>query len=116
MCVWSFSTNFIRNIFHSKKNFAIYDNMYTYLLTHSMEQSPSWEANRFAASQVNTHILWNPKFLYLIHKFPPPDSILSQFNPVHTPTSRFLKIRLNIIHPSTPGSTKWLSAVLAIVN
>jgi hypothetical protein len=23
----------------------------TYLLTYSMEQSPSWEANRFAASQ-----------------------------------------------------------------
>jgi hypothetical protein len=23
----------------------------TYLLTHSIEQSPSWEANRFSASQ-----------------------------------------------------------------
>jgi hypothetical protein len=24
---------------------------FTYLLTHSMEQSPCWEANRFSASQ-----------------------------------------------------------------
>jgi hypothetical protein len=27
------------------------------LLTHPMEQSPSWEANRFAASQEIPHIL-----------------------------------------------------------
>ena len=26
-----------------------------------MEQSPSWEANRFAASQEIPRILWNPK-------------------------------------------------------
>jgi hypothetical protein len=33
---------------------------FSYLLTHSMEQSPSWEANRFAASQEISRILWNP--------------------------------------------------------
>jgi hypothetical protein len=37
---------------------------------------------------------------------PPPDSIFSQLYPVHTPTSHSLKIHLNIIHKSTPGSTK----------
>jgi hypothetical protein len=33
--------------------------------------------------------------------------ILSQLDPIHTPTSHFLKIYLNIILPSKPGSPKW---------
>ena len=37
----------------------------TYLLTYSMVQSPSWEANWFAASQEIPRILWNPKIHYL---------------------------------------------------
>jgi hypothetical protein len=78
-----------------------------YLLTYSMEQIPSWEANRFAASQEIPRILWNPKVHYRIHKCPPPVSMLSQLNPVHTPTSYFLKIHFNIILPSTPGSPEW---------
>jgi hypothetical protein len=71
----------------------------TYLLTYSIEQSPSWAANRFAASQQILYILYNPKVHYRIHKCPPPVSILSQLNPVHTPTSHFLKIHLNITLP-----------------
>ena len=56
----------------------------SYLLTYSTQQSPSWEANRFAASQEIPRILWNPKVHYCIHKSPPPVPILSQPDPVHT--------------------------------
>ena len=41
-------------------------------ITYSMQQSPSWEANRFAASQEIPCILWNSKVHYNIHKCPPP--------------------------------------------
>ena len=77
------------------------------LLTYSMVQSPSWEANWFAASQEIPRILWNPKVHYRTHKRPPHVPILSQPNPVHTPTSHLPEIHRNIIHPSTPRSTQW---------
>ena len=58
----------------------------TYILTYSKVQSPL-EGNRFSASEEILHILWSPKVHYRIHHCPPPVPILSQLDPVHTPTS-----------------------------
>src|SRR5215510_7668716 len=48
-----------------------------------------------------------PKVHYRIHNCPPPVSILSQPNPVHTATSLFHEDPFYIILPSTPGSPHW---------
>ena len=72
-----------------------------------MEQSPTWEADRFLASQEIPRILWNPKVHYRIHKCPTPVPILSQLDQVHTSTILLTEDPFNIILPSTPGSRKW---------
>jgi len=74
----------------------------TYLITYLLHGPES-----FSASEEIPRILWSPKVHYLIHKCPPPVPVFSQINPVHAPTSHFLKIHPNIIFPSKPGSLKW---------
>jgi hypothetical protein len=44
----------------------------TYLITSSMEQSRSWEANWFAASREIPRVLWNPNVPHRTHMRPPP--------------------------------------------
>jgi hypothetical protein len=63
-----------QNNFHSYRRLHIdlCSYLLTCLVTYSMEQSPSGEANRFAASQEIPRIFWNPKVHYRIHKCPPP--------------------------------------------
>ena len=53
--------------------------------TKHMEQRPSREANRSSASQEIPLILFNPKVHSRIHNSPPPLSILSHIDPVHSP-------------------------------
>ena len=77
------------------------------VLTYSVQQILSWKANRFSARQESLPILWNPTVHYRIYKCPPPVPTLSQLDPIRTLTSHFLKIHLNIMLPSTPGSCKW---------
>jgi len=88
------------------RNMQLSDNVEdTYLLT-PWSKVLLEKLTGYTASQEISLILWNPKVHYRIHKFPTPVPILSQLNPVHTPTFHFLKIHLNIILPSTPGSPK----------
>ena len=72
-----------------------------------MEQSPSWEANRFSDSLEIPRNLRNLKVSYRIHNNPPPVPILSQINLVLATPSPFPKIHFNIILSSMPGFSKW---------
>ena len=76
------------------------------LLTYSKEHSPSWEANRFSASQEISRILRKPKVHYGLYKCRPTGPVLRQtFQSM--PPSYLLKNNLNIILPSTPGFSNW---------
>ena len=77
------------------------------LVTYSMVQIPSWEANWFAASQEIPRISRNPKVHFRTNNRPPTVSILGQPNPVHIPTSHLLEIRPNIVHSPTPRSPQY---------
>ena len=90
-------TNVVSCVAGKKTNHICYFSLLTCLLTYSMKQSPSWEGNRFSASQEIPSILWNPKVHYRLHKFPPSGPILSHIDPVHTPTSHVSWVSILIL-------------------
>ena len=101
------STAFLHVVWIQIFRQGLFGNHQGHLLTYSIVQSPSWEANWFAASQEIPRISRNPKVQYRTNKRPPTVSILGQPNPVHIPTSHLLEIHPNIIHSSTPRSPQW---------
>ena len=79
MCVQSKSIFFFLSDFLLTSDgwFSTLPTNWWFYITYSMEKSPSWEANQFAASQEIPRILWNPKVHYRVDKSPPPDLIIS---------------------------------------
>ena len=86
-----------------------------YLLTHSMEQSPSWEANRFVASQEIPSILLNPKVHCRIHKWPPTCPCAEPPWSIPYPHIPLPGDPFNIILPSTSCFVLWFIPVLLLV-
>ena len=81
--------------------------MFRSLLTNSMEQSPSSDANNPSDNQEIPYILCSPKVHYGTHKCPPPVPIRSHSTPVHATPSYFLKLHFHIIVLSKPRLSKW---------
>ena len=75
-------------------------NQQTNQQSNSMKHIPS-EANRSSAKQENPCILRNQR----VH------SHIKGTNQIHVALSQFLKIHFNIILPSIPRSSKWLSSL-----
>jgi len=93
--------------------------LHTYLLTYLLTPWSRVLLEKLTVFQlVNKFLIFygTRRFYYRSHKCPPPVHILSQLDPVHTSTSYFLKIHLNIVLPSTPGLPNGLMRYHFVTN
>jgi hypothetical protein len=83
------------------------------MLTNSMEQSPSWEANRSSAAQEIPHILWNPKVHRRIQNSLSPVPVLSRTVGATTfyPQRPSLNLRPRDGYPRLLGKHKTCSCI-----
>jgi hypothetical protein len=100
-CVWC-NHEWCRQMLGVRMHTCTYCSRPNHLLTYFMEQSPSWKANQFSASQETPRIVWKGKVHFRIHTCSPLVPILNQLDPVHASTSHFLKSHHNIIVLSMP--------------
>ena len=87
-------------------NSLFYCMLLTYLHNYSVEQSPSWEAKRFSASQEIPRSLWNPNVHFHIQKCPPTVPIPSQLFqsiPPHPTSWRSILILSSHLRLSLPS-------------
>jgi hypothetical protein len=90
------------------------------VLTYSMEQRSSWEANRSSFSQDIPRILWNPKVRYRIHKSLPFVHVLSKSiasmlpHPTSGRTSRMRVLVFQVVSFPHVSPPKPLSSIRAI--
>jgi hypothetical protein len=89
-----------------KLSVVVFDCNLTHSLTHSTQHSPSWKANRFAASQEIPRFYGTRRFITAFtstrHLSLSWASLIQSILPSH-----YLKIQINIMLPSKPGSPQW---------
>ena len=82
----------------------IFNVLFVFDDTNTMEQRPYWEVNSSSASQEIPRILWNPKVHHRIHNSPPLVPILSQIDPVRASQSHLSNMKHSEFCPGIVGT------------